>query len=550
MSVGPLPVVRTVGRTTRSPFDPTRLLRLVIADVLERTRRPGYLVTLLVMAWIAPHMLPPNGAGYRTFVIDDLYRPVYNAAWVGTLTALLTAMWFLFVGFYLVRGSVERDRLTGVGQILAASRLKTLTYLWSRVFVNVAVLGSQAAVVAGMALVQQQILGEDRRFDPIATLTPFFTITLPIAGFVAAAAVFFDTVRWLRGGLGNILWFFLLGLILVSGGLDDVKVPAWRDATGARALVGDVRRVMIAAHPDAASHPPSLSMGVNANPKFRGKRTITFEWTGMRWTADVVRSRLPWFLFPILIVVAAAIPFDRFDTAAPVPRRRTGSRRRDPATVAPRSFGASAARLTVAPRRFSAVGIVRAELALLLKGQSPWWFVGLLGFLIAELAAPLTAVRQVVLPLVSFWPALVWSSLGHRERRNDTGAVLFSCPHPVERLLPAAWLAGALVMLAASAPALLRFLATGQWSAVAGWLLCSAFVPALALACGVWSGSARLFEVLYLFLWYTGPMQRVAPLDYTGVAAPRTAGLWAAYLGLTLGAFALAWVGRARQVRG
>jgi hypothetical protein len=136
----------------------------VIADVLERTRRPGYLVSLLVMAWIAQHMLPPNGANYRTFVIDDFYRPAYNAAWVGTLTALLTAMWFLFVGFYLVRGSVERDRRTGVGQILAASRLKTFTYLWSRVLGNLTVLGSQAAVVAGMALVQQQILGEDRRF--------------------------------------------------------------------------------------------------------------------------------------------------------------------------------------------------------------------------------------------------------------------------------------------------------------------------------------------------------------------------------------------------
>jgi hypothetical protein len=392
-------------------------------------------------------------------------------------------------------------------------------------------------------------LGEDRRFDPIATITPFFTITLPIAWLVAACAVLFDTVRWLRGGLGNIVWFFLLGLILTSSGFDDPKVAAWRDATGAKALVGDVRSAMIAAHPDAASHPPTLSMGVNASPRLRGRRAITFEWTGMRWTADVVRSRLPWALFPILIVVAAAIPFDRFDTVAPAARRRIGSRG-DSSTAAPRSFGASAAELTVATRHFSAVGVVRAELALLLKGQSLWWFVGLLGFLIAELAAPAMSVRQVVLPLASFWPALVWSSLGHRERRNDTGAVLFSCPRPVERLLPAAWLAGALVMFAAGAPALLRFLLSGQWTVVGGWLLCSAFVPALALACGVWSGSAKLFEVLYLFLWYAGPMQRIAPLDYTGVAAPRTQGLWVAYLGLTVGAFALAWVGRARQVRG
>src|SRR5262245_18660577 len=257
MSAGALPAVRAAG-TARAPFDPTRLPRLVIADVLERARRPGYLVTLLVMAWVAPHMLPPNGAGYRTFVIDDVYRPAYNAAWVGSLTALLTAMWFLLVGFYLVRGSVEHDRRTGVGQILAASRLKTLTYLGSRALENLTVLGSQAAVVAGMALVQQQVLGEDRRFDPIATLTPFLVITLPVAGLAAAAAVFFDVVRWLRGGLGNIVWFFLLGMILTSGRFDDPKAAAWRDVSGAKVLVSDVRRAMIAAHPDAASRPPSL----------------------------------------------------------------------------------------------------------------------------------------------------------------------------------------------------------------------------------------------------------------------------------------------------
>ena len=122
-------------------------------------------------------------------------------------------------------------------------------------------------------------------------------------------------------------------------------------------------------------------------------------------------------------------------------------------------------------------GVVRAELALLLKGQSAWWYVGLLGFLIAELAAPLKSVREVVLPIASFWPALVWSALGHREQRYATGGVLFSCPQPVARLLPAAWLAGAVLMLFAGAPALVRLLLAGETPAALGWLLAAAFVP-------------------------------------------------------------------------
>ncbi len=71
------------------------IVRLAWADVLERTRRPAFLVSLLVMTWLAHGMLPPQGAGYRTFVINELYRPAYNSAWVGALVALLTGIYFL-----------------------------------------------------------------------------------------------------------------------------------------------------------------------------------------------------------------------------------------------------------------------------------------------------------------------------------------------------------------------------------------------------------------------------------------------------------------------
>ena len=549
---GVLAGVPAVAPTRRGAGGVSRLTRLVLADVRDRTRRPGYLVSLLVMLWLGQHMLPPVGSAYRTFSMDDVYRPVYNAAWVGTVTAMLTGVWFLFIGFYLVKGSIERDRRTGVGQVLAATRMSSFAYLCARTLGNVAVFATQAVMVALAALIQQQLLGEDRRVDLMATLLPFFTITAPLALFAAASAVLFDCVRWLRGGLGNFAWFFLLPMIMAWSHADDPRGTIWSDMTGARVVVEDVRRVMIAAHPDAATRPPSLSMGVNFSKRFRELPVTTFEWPGIRWTAANAASRVPLLLISMLVVCAAVIPFDRFETphrpSASGPGRWWWQGRAPAATSRPRAT--SAASLTVVPHGFGMFGVVRAELALLLKGQSPWWYAGLLGFLIAELAAPLKGVREVVLPLASFWPALVWSALGHREQRYATGGVLFSCPQPIVRLLPAAWLAGALVMLVAGAPAVLRLLFAGETSAMLGWLFAAAFVPALALACGVWTGSAKFFEVIYLFLWYVGPMHRVAELDYTGVTTPRGATLWLAYVGTTLGLFVLAWSGRARQTRG
>ena len=539
-------------RPRRGRGGASRLARLVLADVRDRTRRPGYLVSLLVMLWLGQHMLPPNGAAYRTFSMDDYYRPSYNAAWVGTVTALLTGVWFLFIGFYLVKGSVERDRRTGVGQVLAATRMSSLVYLFARTLGNFTVFATQAAMVAVAALIQQQLLGEDRHVDVAATLLPFVTITAPMALVAAASAVLFDCVRWLRGGFGNFAWFFVLPLIMVWTRVDDPKVTIFSDLTGSKIVVEDVRRVMIAAHPDAASRPPSLSIGANFSKRFRDQPVTTFVWPGIHWTATAAASRLPWVLVSILIVFAATVPFDRFDTAprpaAASPARSWWPARAAPATGRPRAI--SPATLTVAPHGFGMFGVVRAELALLMKGQSVWWCVGLLGFQIAELAAPLKAVREVVLPLASFWPALVWSALGHREQRYATGGVLFSCPQPVVRLLPAAWLAGALVMLLAGAPAMLRLLYAGETPAVLGWLLSAAFVPALALACGVWTGSAKFFEVIYLFLWYVGPMHKVAEADYTGVTTARGTTLWLIYIGVSLVLFVLAWSGRSRQVRG
>jgi hypothetical protein len=295
-------------------------------------------------------------------------------------------------------------------------------------------------------------------------------------------------------------------------------------------------------------------MGVNFNPEFRKHSAVPFTWRGLPWGAQALASRVPWLLLSVGIVFAASRLFDRFDATS----RTAGATHGRPwwpfarsATAAgtPAISGVSAARLTAARRGPAFAGVVRAELALMLKGLSPWWYVGLLGFLVAELVAPLPGVKQIVLPLASFWPALVWSQLGHRERQQGVGGVLFSCPRPVARLLPAAWLAGAIVMLLAGVPALARFAFAGESAALLGWLSCAALVPAFALASGVWTGSAKAFEVLYLFAWYVGPMHQVAEVDYTGVTAARSTQLWALYIALTLACLALAWWGRSRQAQ-
>jgi hypothetical protein len=71
------------------------------------------------------------------------------------------------------------------------------------------------------------------------------------------------------------------------------------------------------------------------------------------------------------------------------------------------------------------------------------------------------------------------------------------------------------------------------------------FVPTLALAAGTVSGSKKLFEVMYLVIWYIGPVNGLTALDYTGTSGTANALVYLA-VALTLGVIVLLW--RRQQV--
>jgi hypothetical protein len=51
--------------------------------------------------------------------------------------------------------------------------------------------------------------------------------------------------------------------------------------------------------------------------------------------------------------------------------------------------------------------------------------------------------------------------------------------------------------------------------ACAAGLAGAIFVPTTALACAAMSGTSRLFEIVYLILWYVGPMNATKGVDFT-----------------------------------
>jgi hypothetical protein len=55
----------------------------------------------------------------------------------------------------------------------------------------------------------------------------------------------------------------------------------------------------------------------------------------------------------------------------------------------------------------------------------------------------------------------------------------------------------------------------GNWIGVLALVVGALFIPSLAFTLGVYAGTSKLFEVIYMLVWYSGPVNKVPALDFT-----------------------------------
>ena len=351
-------------------------------------------------------------------------RGVFNSAWIGGLLSLVASAFFSLAGFYFVKNTIQRDRETHVGQILAATPISKFIYALGKMLSNLAVLTLMVVVLAASGIAMQLVRGEDRHIELWKLLAPFLLLALPAMAVVAAVAVLFETIPFLRGGFGNIVYFFVwtagLSVPLVAG------THAF-DLMG-MSVVADSARNAAHLSPQNGGFSLSLNFGQFDNP------LSTFRWEGVAWTPEIILSRVVWLGFSLVLVIVSALLFDRFDPSrgkalreaqepppAAAPERNSAAAQVIPATLTP---------LAAQPAHSRFLGILTAELRVMLKGQKWWWYLVAAGLLIASASAPSAEARGMVLAFAWIWPVLLWSSMGIRETRDQTYQLIFSAPHP------------------------------------------------------------------------------------------------------------------------
>jgi len=110
-------------------------------------------------------------------------------------------------------------------------------------------------------------------------------------------------------------------------------------------------------------------------------------------------------------------------------------------------------------------------------------------------------------------------------------------------------LAGVVVALLAASGVLIRLILTGNWIGIFALVVGALFIPSLAFSSGVFAGSSKLFEVIYMLMWYSGPVNKVQVLDFTGSSINSgSARMPLVYLMGTVLLVGLAVIGRRRQI--
>ena len=507
------------------------------ADFLERVRRYSFLFTLglaLYFGYMAT-------VGRLTLRVGDS-RGIYNSAWIGALLAVVGSTFISLAGFYFVKNTLQRDTETRVGEILAATPISRFAYILGKFASNFAVLASMIGVLALSSIVMQLVSGEDMHIHLWKLLSPFLLLSIPAMAVIAALALVFETIPFLRGGFGNVAYFFLWTAILIVPVVTNSSIY---DLSGLFLL----RQSIIASHA-APMAENSFSLSLDAG---QFKAASTFRWEGIPWTGEILFSRLLLCVVALLLCVLAALLFDRFDPAR-------GYRTLRAATIPLIPLPASTPEATPAVRtklapldtlslRFRFPAVLAAEVRLMVKGQRWWWYAIAAGLLLAQALIPKAEARGLVLAFAWIWPVLLWSSMGVREMRHQTYQVLFAVPHPMARQLPAVWLAGVLLAAVTGSGFAFRLLLEKNLPGLFAWAVGAFFIPTAALCLGVWSSSSKPFEVLYTLLWYIGPMHALPVFDFMGSAPATSATRYPlVYCALTAILFVMAVAGRKRQL--
>ncbi|MGZ3184152.1 MAG: hypothetical protein ACXU8N_17085 [Telluria sp.] len=476
-----------------------------------RLRRGATLFALAAVVYIGWLVVPDPAGGMALMAVHGA-RMLYNSSAIAMATASQASMLLGVGGFYLVRGRMGEDVRSGIGAVTAGTVASNTLILAGRWAGNAAYLAALSGAFL-LTMFACHLLRGEAPLQPLVYGAIYTALMLPMLVFVSAGALLFDSVPFLMGKAGDVLWFVLM--VVQTGALaaTDVAHPsyAWPmvfDFAGLSVVITALHDIL---------HTTDIAVGMSDFDA--ALRPVALPGQLFGATAWALRAgSLALALLPALLAVPL---FHRFSPD----RVRPGAARarRTPAAVVNallRPLGRGAAPMyALAARLPAGPGSVLAECGLTIASTPLAALVVLAGWTAAALPAPLLPGALTALLLA--W-GVCCASLPTRDIDAGLEGLAAAAPGGASaaftRRCVALWLLGALSL----GPVALRLAAAGalRGAATAAGL---AMLASAAAAFGQVARTARLFLALFLFLVYIGSNARGVPwLDVVGANGSAT----------------------------
>jgi tetrahydromethanopterin S-methyltransferase subunit B len=482
----------------------SRIGAIIRADFRIRFRRVSTVIVFLLLSAFAYLWIPSPSTG-RTLIQINGQRAIYNSGAIGMGTASLGMIFVGLFGFYVISNAIRRDVITRCGVVAASTPMRSGEYLIGKFLGNLLFLATFVLGFMLSSMVMLLVRGE-ARIEPFIFIEQYLLLTPPAIVFVSAVAVLFESIRWLSGKLGDVLYFFLwmtvIGLVVgneVSKGA--INWARCLDFTGFGFMIDQMQRTL---------HTESVSIGASSFDP--AKPTVVFP--GLRLTSEWVVPRLISLVAPLALLPVAALFFHRFD---PVRTKQiSGKGRRNWIGKIQNLFKPLSRRavklLTFPGRGGSFLGSMWTD-ALLTLTLMPFAFVALVAITIASLFTPLAGLLPVVFAVL----AVIVSDVATRDGRAGTVASLRAIPRLREHYVWWKFGSTLLLSLLLCAAPVLRIIPHG-YPALAALLCGILLVASTATALGLLTANPKTFIVVFLTFWYVVVNDKGANpnLDFAG----------------------------------
>lgn len=471
---------------------------IVKADYLQRTRTYSFLIALAVTVFMAYSFIPANDANYTTLSAAG-YRGVYNSAWIGYVSAIMTTVMLSYYGFLLVNSGIKKDIDTEVGLIIATTAISNFKYLLSKLVSNYLVLLTIVAVTFIVSIAVFFLRGTGYPFILSNFLLPYLFFAIPTLFVVSALAVTGEVFLGKRNILQFIAYFSLVGVCV---GLINSKSGAdtngFFDPFGLSLLTKNITQHL---NSNFNENIATVNFGFIIN----GQRIYKpFVWEGLNWSAVFIISRLMWLGFGFMLIYISSHFFHRFDFKQTVEKKRKKILTIE--TPIPKSTAKSIEfnikALPALNFNYGIYPLVKAEFLMIIRQNSKWIWLVNGGLWVALCFMPMNMAYHYFLPVLLFLQVTRFSELVTKEKANRVHYFAYASYQPLHRMLPAQILAGLILAIGLCLPVIIRFILIGDSYAIINIVNGAMLIVLLAVAFGIVSGGKKLFEVLFFLLTY------------------------------------------------